>query len=392
MASAKGGSGKTVIAATFGALLSAMGKQVLLVDTDAATNGLTLFYLDEVVAHRDRLANKEQASLGTYELPASEQRATPVELAPGLSLVPATYEFLDSEQTDVTIYSEALRTAVRGWRNEFDFVFLDAQAGSDVFAHAAMKEDVSDKVVIVSEYDPLSAAGVERLKALFADDLSYQRVWVLLNKMLPDIAERYGEFLEVARYLPPIPWSADVVRAYSRRTLALDLERGNDHTVAVTQTLMATVNRPTADELRKWVSRKAVALRTPIMTQISDLQDEIAAVRAREFQLVRYRTAVELGLAASVVIASLFGVISVLVRPDASAISFPIVVIMVAGVLTAGLITMSNRRRAERGRLDSYKDTMESRLKNLEMLAEMTDEELVGRGTENVDPSHTRSG
>ena len=41
-ASAKGGSGKTVITATIGSFLAALGKRVLLIDTDAATNGLTL--------------------------------------------------------------------------------------------------------------------------------------------------------------------------------------------------------------------------------------------------------------------------------------------------------------------------------------------------------------
>ena len=44
-ASAKGGAGKTVVTATVGTFLAALGKRVLIIDTDAATNGLTLFYI-----------------------------------------------------------------------------------------------------------------------------------------------------------------------------------------------------------------------------------------------------------------------------------------------------------------------------------------------------------
>ena len=57
-ASAKGGSGKTVISASLAKFLAAVGKKVLLVDMDAATNGLSLLYLDELVNARKRLAGK----------------------------------------------------------------------------------------------------------------------------------------------------------------------------------------------------------------------------------------------------------------------------------------------------------------------------------------------
>jgi cellulose biosynthesis protein BcsQ len=45
LASAKGGSGKTVIASAFAQVLSGLNKKVLLIDTDGATNGLTLVNL-----------------------------------------------------------------------------------------------------------------------------------------------------------------------------------------------------------------------------------------------------------------------------------------------------------------------------------------------------------
>src|SRR5262249_11530502 len=48
-ASAKGGAGKTVSAVSVAIVLAAIGRRVLLIDTDASTNGLTLLYIEQVV-------------------------------------------------------------------------------------------------------------------------------------------------------------------------------------------------------------------------------------------------------------------------------------------------------------------------------------------------------
>ncbi len=93
-----------------------------------------------------------------------------------------------------------------------------------------MKRGISDEVIIVSEYDPVSAAGVERLKGLLREDLTIDRTWILLNKLLPDFVQSFTDFLEVVKYPNPIPWDAEVVKAYARRKLALDLNYGNNHT------------------------------------------------------------------------------------------------------------------------------------------------------------------
>jgi hypothetical protein len=37
--------------------------------------------------------------------------------------------------------------------------------------------------------DPVSAAGVERLKDLARDDFTYERTWILLNKILPEFVK-----------------------------------------------------------------------------------------------------------------------------------------------------------------------------------------------------------
>jgi cellulose biosynthesis protein BcsQ len=398
MASVKGGAGKTVLAATFGTVLAAMGKRVLLVDTDAATNGLTLLYLNEVMNHRDALdRSKSTRASGTYELPGKGERYPElVTLSENLSLLPASYKLFNSETVDVDLYAESLTHMVESWRGEFDFVFLDAQAGSDEFAHGAMRQTVSDKVILVTEYDPLSAAGVERMKALFPQDLTYDRTWVLLNKMLPDIATKYGEFLEVARYLPPVPWTAAVVRAYSRRSLALDLQYGNDYTVAVCRSLGALLDSQTAEELSDWLSQKAAELRTPIATKVRDLKVELQDLNAaegsrlkREEQSMKFRFAVSIvGLAC--IVASLFA----LAVPLGGAVRFGALVAI--GGLTLALLVgivptaldRADRRLTLRwpgpfGVTPARQDSraLRTRLRELESLVELDDEDLLSRGS-----------
>lgn len=378
MASVKGGSGKTVLAATFGTILSQIGKRVLLVDTDAATNGLTLLYLNEVVQHRENLPPTEGALAGTYELPGEAVTPTTVSLSDNMSLLPATYRFFDSETVDVDLYRETLRVAARQWREEFDFVFLDAQAGSDGFAYGAMRKEVSDQVILVSEYDPLSAAGIERLKALFAEDLSYERIWILLNKMLPDIAAKYGEFLEVARYLPPITWNADVVRAYSRRRLALDLQYGNEFTVAVCRTLAAWVDPLTQEELDSWLSDKAAELRTPLGTQVADLRRELAAVSSLSEHRAQRQAFISLLVIAMVLMLTVAAFIFAAIDAGGGGGMAAAVAAVGAIVASASVFWMDRQRSPNRA---SARETgLRKRLAALETLVELTDSELIARG------------
>lgn len=380
MASVKGGSGKTVLAATFGTILSRIGKKVLLVDTDAATNGLSLFYLNEVVEHRETIPRTLPPPAGTYELPGRQDVAPElVPLAENLSLLPATYSFFDSETVDLSNYSQTLRVATEAWRETFDYVFLDAQAGSDGFAHGAMQKGTSDQVILVSEYDPLSAAGVERLKALFADDLTYERIWILLNKMLPDIASKYGEFLEVARYLPPVTWNADVVRAYSRRSLAIDFEYGNEFTVAACRALGSWVDAETEQELDAWLSDKASELRLPIETQLQDLRSEIEGVSSMAEHATQRQTLVVSILGGILVLMSAAAVALTVGRPsyESSATLALGAAVALLGAAAAALLVTIRPRVDHRVMQDA---ALRERLMELESLVELTDRDLVARG------------
>src|SRR6266566_3239821 len=216
-ASAKGGSGKTVIGASLAIFLGALDRTVLLIDTDAATNGLTLFFLEKLNAARRDQPNEEL--LGILEVAEGHNEAVPFEIAAGVHLIPATYVLQQTEAMPIADFTTRLKRAISSYADRYDVIILDAQAGADFFAQTSVS--LATQVVLVSEYDPISAEGVERLRQVFREVLTYDRTWVLFNKVLPEFAHSLGGFLEVARYLSPIPWDSDVVRSFVRRRLAL---------------------------------------------------------------------------------------------------------------------------------------------------------------------------
>lgn len=380
VASAKGGSGKTLLTATFGSFLAALGRRVLLVDTDAATNGLSLLYLRDLT--RTAVA-EDRVRRGLFEDGAGE--LTPTAVRENLDLLPATYRFANSEAVPVETYHAALRESLDRFGRDYDYIFLDAQAGADAYAEVAVSPEVSDEVVIVTEYDPVSAAGVERLKAIFGDSLAYPRTWILLNKMLPDFVSSFSEFLEIARYLSPVPWDAQVVRAYARRTLALDTERGNDHTLAVLNTLRGMLGDELGEDLDRWLDSRAEAIRAPIRDQLAETRDELDAVTGRQHQLReasrRRGRLANILLWGSLVVAGIGANLAVGVLPGSSALR--VLVLSSAGVLATGALTMlaTVRRPAEgveADRLSVQRDLLVDRLRRLSVLEEMRAESLVG--------------
>jgi hypothetical protein len=276
---------------------------------------------------------------------------------------------------------------VTRYREEFDYILLDAQAGSDAIAKIAMSRDVSDEVILVTEYDPLSAAGLDRLKGLFSDDLSYERTWILVNKLLPEFATTLGEFLEVVRYLSPIPWDADVVRAYARRSLAVDFERGNDYTLAVIQTIKGLVGDDLDAEIDTWLKSRAAAVREPVNLQLRDLEREqegLIKARARlERQRLRRRT-LSTALAVYALVAS--GVGAYLISVSASIAGAIVAVVGVAlGIAAATLVVQQagdvNARVAD-VQLSRQEEVIDERLKTLQALADSEPAALIRRGRE----------
>jgi cellulose biosynthesis protein BcsQ len=389
-ASAKGGSGKTVVTASVGAFLVSLGKKVLLIDTDAATNGLTLLYLKEVTQQIEKRSSNEAELAGLYEEPMSMSSENLTRLPTGADLLPATYHFVNTEEQSAQKYELALRLALRAFRESYDYILLDAQAGSDLFARYAMSRVCSDIVVIVAEYDPLSAAGVERLKGLMPEDLTYQRTWILLNKVLPEFAKTFADFLDVAKYLSPIPWDAEVVRAYSRRRLALDLESGNTYTLAIMQAVRSLLGDELATETQIWTQSRAEAIRSPLNLQYADLERELASIMqaTRRYNRANTLSTLVLALGISGILVAFFLVKSPGVAwssfLELSLLSRTAIVSTVVGLVSSMFAVFGNLKRGasleaelEGAKMLRRRTVVERQLQELEVLRTADSETLL---------------
>lgn len=275
-ASPKGGSGKTVISASLATFLAGLGKRILLVDMDAATNGLSIFYVERLNEAKEALAKNKTSPRGVFEAIPNES-LTFFNLSEEIDFIPATYRMKQVEDMPKENLKKSLLQNLDILRSKYDYILIDAQAGSDIYAQIAM--EIADEVVIVSEYDPVSIEGIERLKRLFGRALSYDKTWVLFNKMLPVYVKSLGEFLSIARFLVPIPWDAEVVRAYTRRRLAVNMKGATDHTIAIMQTARSLFAEKIDEAITNWKKGKEEALREPVHAQLTKIEQEISILR-----------------------------------------------------------------------------------------------------------------
>jgi cellulose biosynthesis protein BcsQ len=366
-ASAKGGSGKTFLTATLGTFLSKLDKKVLLIDTDAATNGLTLFYLPRIVR---RTRTRGRTPLGLFETGASGWSNTPepIEVGENVWLYPATFSFIDTEAALTPAeFEDRLRAAVDFGRREFDFVIIDAQAGADAYARAPLSPVISDTVVIVTEYDPSSVAGIERLKALFPQELRYERTWILLNKMLPEFVKSFRDYFAIARYLAPIPWEAEVVMAYARRTLALNTYTGNIHTHTIIEIVRAMLPECVGD-IDAWLAGETVPLAATMRDEYKKGEVELRGLISMERHAARD---LPLRLASVAAACELVGVISL----SLTYYWIPLVVMLIGGAV----LTFAGYRAyiGAPSEVVARRELLEERQEELEQLLSLNPESLL---------------
>ena len=279
-ASAKGGTGKTVLSASFAEFLGTLDKKVLLVDTDASTNGMTLFYLGDLIEKR-KLAQKERmTTYGVFEIIPKDEvygQPTPMRVGTNVDLIPAAYVMTQTGDADTQQFASALNTILDRFGASYDFIFFDAQAGSDPYAK--ISTSVADEIVAVSEYDPVSIEGLNRLFTLFKEEMPYQKRWVVYNKVLPEFMKDAGKDRTAERILPAIPWDKEVVLAFRDRKLALNTEKGSQHTLAIMRTISALLGSEISKDIEDWKKEKSDLIRTPIKTQAEDVEKEIATFR-----------------------------------------------------------------------------------------------------------------
>jgi len=380
--SAKGGSGKTILTATLSDFLSQMGKKVLIIDADGSTNGLSLFYLDELL---DKSKNSAQSTYGIFEDKYIPRVDNIISLENGVSLIPATYQFNNTDCFDLGTFKDSLKKTIDKFSTEleFDFILIDCQAGSDSHSEIVIDSNISDEVIIVSEYDPISAAGVERIKGFFNNDLTYDRTWVLLNKVLPEFADSNNDFLEISKYLPPILWDAEVVKRYARKEVALDFKYGNEYTLSIIQLAKTLFDKSFKKELSEWLESKNEIVKKPIYEEYKNLK----------LQLLKYEDEQKsiLGSSKFSLIASLASVLGIIVSvvsmvgfKDNLSISItklsPIIYAMV-GTFTAMFIysyLKYNEKRKRLSKENKYeKEILISRIQELELLKHSSIEKIL---------------
>ena len=64
------------------------------------------------------------------------------------------------------------------------------------------------------------------------------------------------------------------MRAYARRKLALDLERGNTFTLAIIRTVTALMGESVEIDIERWANERAYALRAPLEEQYAAAEGE----------------------------------------------------------------------------------------------------------------------
>src|SRR2546428_11413251 len=93
--SAKGGTGKTSIAASTATVLSHLNLKTLLIDLDYATNGLTLLFLDKISKVVELKGQNKDELRGILEISEEpgERDVRITNVGENLDLLPSTYSY-----------------------------------------------------------------------------------------------------------------------------------------------------------------------------------------------------------------------------------------------------------------------------------------------------------
>ena len=276
--SAKGGAGKTVFSLALAKFLAGLGLKVVVVDADASTNGATLFLLDEVVEFAE---DRKVTPLGLFEQDFRPLHLDRVPTSHGFGFIPAAFRMRDTVVGAAAEVVPRMPEIVEHLRSSgTDVVIVDNEAGIE--PSAVSSAAVSDRVVIVSEFDPISSQGILRLQRLHAEALPDGKTWVLFNKVLPDMADSIGDHLVAIKYLPPVGWTSDVVRRYAVNELDIDAEQPSDFTFAIAKVADILFTRRIRDRIAKWRAEVGRRFEAALTAHRLVLQNRVRASRWME--------------------------------------------------------------------------------------------------------------
>lgn len=211
--SGKGGSGKTMVAATMTRVLDSLGLKVLLVDADYGTAGLTYYMgLATVPNISVGLSGLEDESNIKEALPLYCQPMEGFSSSMFIGVGDHRRHLRDTVGRDLTGFFYEFVMAARAVA---DVVLIDCRGGIDdeslAVCHAV------DDVLIVAETDTTSFQATQYLVDVLSEyGLSRKVSGFLINKVFddPSAVARAGTASFRARYLDSIPFDLDATKSF----------------------------------------------------------------------------------------------------------------------------------------------------------------------------------
>ena len=150
-----------------------------MVDTDAATNGMSLLFLEQFISKTRNSDNQQNIQAkGVFE----SGSATSIEVDRNLDFVPTAYVMQQTEETPLDVFEESLDKLLANQRPNYDYILVDAQAGTDIYALAADSDRLARIEVKTTQQG--SRKWVLGKRVIDRKNWSDNVFWVLV--MLPD--------------------------------------------------------------------------------------------------------------------------------------------------------------------------------------------------------------
>lgn len=217
--SGKGGSGKTMLAVALAQGLALMNREVLLIDTDFGTGGLT-YYLTFRAFQKARVGladlilapSRDDTILdwAAHGRPESSEQGW----LHSVRLVPVgDQRRIGDDVTDELL--EAISSVLWQAREIFDVIIVDCRGGIDQQSLAVC--DRCDEILVVVETDTTSIQASQHLMdTISRRNLSQKVAGFVLNKVMddPSVIAKTASSLLKTDYLGAVPFDIDATRAY----------------------------------------------------------------------------------------------------------------------------------------------------------------------------------